>query len=293
MTDNAEKRRVIDFHIHIGLKDQWHDWVHAYHQTSGSEFYDRYEEMTDPDRFALYLESQGIEKAVILPEISPITTGVVPNEYVFDFCRGRSIYIPFCTVNPSLAGRPEEEFRRLIEKGARGLKLYPSYNHFFPNDPRLDPVYRLAQERRLPVLVHTGSSVFPGAKIKYSAPLHLDDVAADFPELRLVMAHGGRGLWYGEAFFLSRIHPHLYLEISGLPPKNLLRYYPDLEKNVDKVVYGSDWPGLPAVSANVAAIQELPLAEESKRKILYGNAARILGLASDGGPAAGGGDPAG
>jgi len=278
--------RIIDFHVHIGLKEHWHAWVHDYQKATGSEFYERYEELTDPDRFALYLESRDIAKAVILPEISPVTTGIVSNEYVFDFCRGRDIFVPFCTINPSLTRRPAEEFLKYIRLGAKGIKLYPSYNHFYPNDPALYPVYALAQDHRLPVLVHTGSSVFRGAKMKYADPIHLDDVAADFPDLVLVMAHGGRGFWYDKAFFLSRIHPHLFLEISGLPPQNLLKYFPDMEKNIDKFIYGSDWPGVPTIAGNVEAIRRLPLAEASKKKILYGNAARILRLVSpEAGPA--------
>jgi len=103
-------------------------------------------------------------------------------------------------------------------------------------------------------------------------------VASDFPDLLLLMAHSGRGLWYEKAFFLSRLHPNLYLEISGLPPKNLLNYFPDMEKDIDKFVYGSDWPGIKTINSNIEAIKELPLAQESIRKILYENAAGILGL---------------
>jgi len=138
------------------------------------------------------------------------------------------------------------------------------------------PVYAEAQEKRLPVLVHTGSSIFRGSKIKYADPIHLDEVASDFPELPLVMAHSGRGLWHDKAFFLSRFHPNLYCEISGLPPKNLLNYFPDLEKNIDKFIFGSDWPGIKSISSNIEAIKKLPLAEESKEKILFKNAALIL-----------------
>ncbi|MCK4932525.1 MAG: amidohydrolase family protein, partial [Candidatus Aminicenantes bacterium] len=75
---------------------------------------------------------------------------------------------------------------------------------------------------------------------------------------------------------LSKLHPNLYLEISGLPPKNLLKYFPDLDKNIDKVVYGSDWPGIQTISQNIEAIKQLPLSEESKEKILYRNALQIL-----------------
>lgn len=270
--------RVIDFHIHIGLKEHWHEWVHDYQKSSQSEFYKRYEELTDPEKFAEYLKSHGIARAVILPDICPVTTGIVPNEYVLEFCEGHDVYVPFCTVNPSLATHPELEAKKYILRGARGIKLYPSYNHFYPNDRRLYPLYSLAQKEQLPVLVHTGSSVFKGSKIKYADPLHLDEVATDFPDLILLMAHAGRGIWYDRAFFLSRLHPRLYLEISGLPPKNLLSYFPDMENNIDKFVYGSDWPAIKTVSANIKAIEKLPLAEESKKKMLHDNAAKILRL---------------
>jgi len=276
--DKRKKPRVIDFHVHIGLKENWHEWVHSYQKSVQSEFYSRYEEMVNPEKFAFYLKSNSIEKAVILPEISPITTGVVSNEYVLEFCQGHDVLIPFCTINPFVVNNPAKEFEKYLKQGAKGIKLYPSYNHFYPNESRMYPLYALAQEEGLPVLVHTGSSVFKGSKIKYADPIHLDDVASDYPDLLLVMAHSGRGLWYEKAFFLSRLHSNLYLEISGLPPKNLLNYFPDLEKNIDKFIYGSDWPGVKTISSNIEAIEELPLAEESKRKILYDNAARLLKL---------------
>lgn len=268
--------KVIDFHVHIGLKEHWHEWVHDYQKSAQTEYYNRYEEMIQPDKFAEYLRSHSVEKAVILAEICPITTGVVPNEYVFEFCQGIDLFLPFCTINPLLTSQPAREFKKYIKMGAKGLKLYPSYNHFYPNEDKIYPLYGLAEEHRLPVLVHTGSSIFKGSKIKYADPIYLDDIATDFPELALLMAHSGRGLWNEKAFFLSRLHPHLFLEISGLPPRKLLNYFPDMEKNIDKFVYGSDWPGIKTIDSNIKAIKELPLAEISIRKILYANAARIL-----------------
>jgi predicted TIM-barrel fold metal-dependent hydrolase len=270
--------KVIDFHVHVGLKEHWHEWIHAYQREAHSEYYERYEEMINPEKFASYLKSHLIERAVILPEISPITTGVVSNEYVMDFCQGHDIFLPFCTINPSLVRRPVQEFEKYIRMGARGIKLYPSYNYFYPNESCLYPLYEMAQEHRLPVLVHTGSSVFKGSKIKYADPIYLDDVASDFPDLHLLLAHSGRSLWYEKASLLSRLHPELYLEISGLSPKNLLNYFPDMEKSIDKFVYGSDWPGIKTINFNIEAIKKLPLSEKSIRKILYENAARILGL---------------
>jgi predicted TIM-barrel fold metal-dependent hydrolase len=272
------KRKVIDFHVHIGQKEHWHEWVLSYQESTQSEYFSRYDEMIDPEKFASYLERNHIEKAVILPEISPITTGVVSNEYVLEFCQGHEVFIPFFTINPFVVNNLAKESEKYLKQGAKGIKLYPSYNHFYPNESRMYPLYALANEEKLPVLIHTGSSVFKGSKIKYADPIWLDDVASDFPDLALVMAHSGRGLWYEKAFFLSRLHPNLYLEISGLPPKNLLNYFPDMEKNIDKFIYGSDWPGVKAISSNIGAIEELPLTQESKKKIFYDNAARLLRL---------------
>jgi len=270
------KVKVIDFHVHVGLKEHWEDWVRQFGEAAQSDFYKRYEEMIVPEKFAAYLKSHNITKAVILPEINPNITGVVPNEYVFEFCQGFDVFVPFCTINPSLSKDPGKDFQKYIRMGARGIKLYPSYSFFYPNDSALYPVYAIAQDYQLPVLVHTGSSIFKGSKIKYADPIHLDDVATDFPELPILMAHCGRGLWYERAFFLSKLHPNLYLEISGLPPKNLLKYFPDLEKNIYKVVYGSDWPGIQTIGQNIEAISNLPLSDKAIEKILYGNAAQIL-----------------
>jgi predicted TIM-barrel fold metal-dependent hydrolase len=164
--------------------------------------------------------------------------------------------------------------------GFRGVKLYPTYQQFYANDSRLYPLYAKAQEKGIPVMIHTGSSIFRGSRLKYGDPLYMDDVAVDFPELILLMAHSGRGFWYNRAYFLAKLHANVYMEISGLPPQKLLNYFPELERVADKVIFGSDWPGMPHIRRNIEAIRSLPLEEETKEKILGGNAARILGLDS-------------
>jgi len=130
----------------------------------------------------------------------------------------------------------------------------------------------------VPVLVHTRSSAFKGARIKYGDPLHLDDAAIDFPDLTLLMAHAGWPFWYPRAFWIARRRANAYLEISGLPAKKLLEDFPALGGLPDKVVYGSDWPGNPYLRRNVEAICTLPLPGETKQKILSRNAARILNV---------------
>jgi predicted TIM-barrel fold metal-dependent hydrolase len=218
---------------------------------------------------------------VALAELSPITTGMLGNEEVMKLSREVDCLIPFCSINPFLVADLGGELERHVtEMGFRGVKLYPTYQHFYPNANRLYPLYAKAEELGIPVMFHTGSSVFRGARIKYGDPLYLDDVAVDFPDLALLMAHSGRGFWYDRAYFLAKLHANLYMEISGLPPQRLLDYFPELERVADKVIFGSDWPGMPYIKRNIEIIRGLPLEEETKEKILGGNAARILGISN-------------
>ena len=122
---------------------------------------------------------------------------------------------------------------RLIALGIRCLKIHPPHqcypaNAYTEGLDALGRIYRRCEERGLPVLVHTGTSIFPGARSKWGNPMELDDVAIDFPKLTIVMAHGGRPLWMEEAFFILRRHPNVYLELSGIPPARLLEYFPRL-----------------------------------------------------------------
>ena len=272
---------VIDFHFHISHCEQIHPWVIEWAQSTFGEgdVEDYIREIMTPDGVQHFLDECGVDYAVALAELSPITTGIITNEIVSEFCQGIERLIPFCNVNPALVARLDEALERYVtEMGFRGVKLYPVYQHFYPNDRRIYPLYAKAQELDIPVMMHTGSSIFREARLKYSDPLYLDDVAVDFPDLTLIMAHSGRGFWYDRTFFLSRLHKNVYMEIAGLPPQKLLTYFPDLEKNADKVVFGSDWPGMPHIKRNIEMIRELPLAESAKEKILGCNAAQILGL---------------
>jgi predicted TIM-barrel fold metal-dependent hydrolase len=130
---------------------------------------------------------------------------------------------------------------------------------------------------RIPVIFHIGSSIFKGTKLKYCDPIYLDDIAVDFPDLKIIMAHSGRGFWYSDCFALSRLHKNIYMDITGLPPQNLLNYFPELEKNSEKILFGSDWPTMPtSIVKNVEAIKSLPLSNRTIEAILYKNASKIL-----------------
>jgi hypothetical protein len=270
---------VIDFHIHLGGREHWLPWV--------NEFWERFfessgidpDEIMEPQRLQNLLKEEGVDYAVALAEVNPLSTGVVTNEYVAEFCKGVESLIPFANINPYTTPEPAKKLEIYVkEYGFKGLKLLPSYQWFYPNDNKIYPIYAKAEELQIPVMIHTGSSIFKGHRMKYSDPIYLDDVAVDFPDLTLIQAHSGRGFWYDRAFFLAQLHENVYLEIAGLPPQNLLTYFPQLERLAHKVLFGSDWPGCPGIRKNIEAVKNLPLSSEAKAKILGENAARILSL---------------
>src|SRR5436189_41916 len=151
------------------------------------------------------------------------------------------------------------------------------------DDPRalleeLRNIYRRCDQRGRPVMIHTGTSLFPGARSKYGNPMELDDVAIDFPDLRIVMAHGGRPLYMEEAFFVLRRHRGMWLDVSGIPPARLLEYFPRLSELADRVLWGTDWPspGVKDMRINIDQFLTLPLSDPHKKAILETNALALF-----------------
>ena len=274
-----KKELVIDFHFHAGMYHELHPWVTEWIKAQMDKPESFVNSVLTPERIDRYIKENGLDYAVALAEISPVTTGVLSNESVAELCREIDCLIPFCNINPFMVADLSEELDKYVnEMDFRGVKLYPTYQHFYANDSRLYPLYAKAQELNIPVMIHTGSSIFRGARLKYGDPIYMDDVAVDFPNLTLLMVHSGRGFWYDRAFFLTKLHKNVFMEIAGLPPQKLLEYFPDLEQVADKVIFGSDWPGMPHIKRNIEIIRKLPLKEETIKKILGRNAAKILDL---------------
>lgn len=270
---------IIDFHTHLLKKDMSNPSLLNFLEEINPEFYARIEEYANnPQLFTEYLKSQGVKYAVVLPEHAPATSAFVPTEAVLEYCHGHDMLLPFASLNPNTHPDLTTKLEYYVKDcKVKGLKLLPSYQFFYPNEARLYPLYAKAQELRIPVVFHVGSSIFKGTRLKYCAPIHLDDVAVDFPDLKIIMAHSGRGFWYHECFFLSRFHKNIYMDITGLPPKNLLDYFPELEKNSEKIIFGSDWPPIPKdIGENIEAIKSLPLSDRTIENILCNNAQRLL-----------------
>jgi len=278
---SREHTPIIDFHIHIAPHQQdTPGYENLLADVFGSmeavrEFKRHY---ADPANMVAKLQDYGVDYGVALAEYTPLVTGCCTNEMVEEYCRGRKELLPFCSFNPFEEQDMPGALRRLYDRGFKGIKLYPSYNHYHINDARMYPLYSLAQELGLPILIHTGTSTFKNTRLKYANPIDVDDVAVDFPELTILMAHAGRMAWYGEAMTLARLHRNVYIELSGLAVKKLLQLFPDMERFSHKFVFGTDWPQVDTAK-NIAAIRGLGLSEAAQSRILGGNAARILGLA--------------
>ena len=225
--------------------------------------------------------------AVLLAMDTSTSTGwpPVPNDHIAAAVRAHAdVFIGFAGVDPWKGRLAVDEARRAREVlGLRGLKLHPGLQKFAPNDDRFYPLWAAAAELGLVCLFHTGmmgtGAGLPGGggyKLKYVNPLLLDDVAADFPSLEIIMAHPGWP-WQPEQLAMARHKANLYIDLSGWSPK----YFPgELVQNMngllqDKCLFGSDWPFL-SPERWLADFAALPIGEAVRRKILRDNAQRLL-----------------
>jgi len=231
------------------------------------------------------LDADGIERALLVNYPSPDLMGFTSrvNQYVAEYCAAApDRLIAMGGVHPRFTEDAAAEVRRAADMGVRALKLHPPHMAVEPNAylhglDALRALYEEAQRLKLPVMIHTGTSIFPGARSRTGEPMPIDDVAVDFPDLTLILAHGGRPLWMEQAFFLVRRFPRVYMDVSSIPPRSILRYWPRLAEVADKVLYGSDWPapGVRSMADNLRAFRELGLPAEAEAKILDGNARKL------------------
>jgi len=271
--------RVIDFHIHTSTTSQAAVQVVDFFQNANRFYLEHFTKKIGPDEVIDYLRMEGVEKAASLAEYNPLSSGVVTNEFVSAFCAGHEELIPIGSIDfHSPVSFIEQAHKAVDELGMKGFKLLPSYDNYYPHDPRLYPVYAFAQERGLPIMFHTGTSIFAGTRIKYADPLFLDDVACDFPKLTMLLEHGGRPFWYDRVAWMLLRHKNIHVGVAGIPAKHLYANFKNIENYSDRFVFGSDWPGIPDIHIMAEKLMDLPISREVKEKMFYHNAARILGL---------------
>lgn len=269
--------QIIDFHLHVGTHDNWTPWVMEFFRQTSPFYYGNFSDEITPEGVIGFLRSQGVEKAVVLSEYAPKATGVVTSQYTSAFCQGHEELIPFGSVCLYEGGPVADQAdRALRELGVRGFKMLPTYAHFFPNDPVLFPFYEVAQAAGVPVMFHTGTSIFKGSRVKYGDPLLLDDVADEFPKLKILLEHGGRPFWYDRAAWMITRHENVHIGTAGIPIRQLPQHFTHLERYSDRFVFGSDWPGVADVKGQIDRVMALQISEGAKERILGENARRLL-----------------
>lgn len=274
-------RRLIDVHLHpanlAGLKLSWDVWVQRFDSPRLQALYDE-DGAVRPEAFDAYLAEEGVDVAVVLTEYSPKVTGWQTVEEMLPLVSDRVRFA--ANVNPHVHHPVAEELERQLGLGAVALKVHPVHGGFPANDRALYPAYEICRSAGIPVVVHCGTSNFPGAMNQYADPILLDDVLRDFPDLHVVLAHGGRGWWYDAAAFLAMSNDHVWIELSGLPPSRLETYYArhDWARLTRRMIFATDWPDIPGIAANARRVAALCPDDETADLVLAGNAAHVYRL---------------
>jgi uncharacterized protein len=276
---------ITDCHVHVEPYEMFRPEALALMKAKRANFEELESYARSPKAFLAYLDRCGVDRAALINYVAPEVIGFGPevNEFVAEYVRADPKRLIACgSVHPRHTKNILADVEQLLRLGIRMIKIHPPHQLLYPNDyvrgvKELEIIYRAAEANGIPVMIHTGTSVFPGARNKYGDPIHVDDVAVDFPKLKILLAHGGRPLWMETAFFLIRRHANVYLDISGIPPKRLLEYFPRLSEIASKTLFGTDWPGpgVPDIKQNVDEFRALPISEEMRARIFGGTAAEI------------------
>jgi hypothetical protein len=284
---NLDDIVAIDVHTHAevsrrtgedGLKPEW--------RAAAAKYFGE-DALPTPDDVADYYRERKM-MAVIFSVDAETVTGrkAVRNEEIAEVAAANpDVLIPFASVDPHKPDAVDEAKRLICDHGVRGFKFHPNIQAFFPDDRSVYPLYEAIAEAGLPALFHTGHSGIGtglpgggGVRLKYSNPMHLDDVAADFPELTIVMAHPSFP-WQDEAISIALHKQQVYIDLSGWSPKyfspNLISYANTLLR--DRVLFGSDFP-LITPDRWLEDFAKADFKDEVRPLILKENAVKMLGL---------------
>jgi uncharacterized protein len=280
---------AIDMHTHAEVSSRVPDdpsWK-EFEEASKHYFKDERPHMTISEIAAYYRKRK--MACVIFPVDMESTSRIkrVPNEEVAEVAaENADVLIPFASIDPAKGKMGAREARRLIGQfGVKGFKFHPSVQEFYPNDRSAYLLYEVIAEAGLPAVFHTGHSGIGagmrgggGIRLKYSNPMYLDDVAVDFPDMPIIMAHPSFP-WQDEALSVSLHKPQVYIDLSGWSPKyfppQLVQYANTLLKH--KVLFGSDFPLL-TPDRWLADFEQIGIKPEVRPLILKENAIKLLRL---------------
>jgi predicted TIM-barrel fold metal-dependent hydrolase len=277
---------AIDVHVHAEVSRDGRDGMPPEYREAAARYFKSHTLPTADDVAAYYRERN--MAAVIFTVDFELQTGrpPIPNEEIAEVARANDdVLIPFASVDPARKDAVERARRLIDEHGVKGFKFHPNLQAFFPNDSSAYPLYEVIAEAELPALFHTGHSGIGtglpgggGLRLKYSNPMALDDVAADFPELKIVLAHPSFP-WQDEAISIALHKANVWIDLSGWSPKYFppqLVQYANTQLRT-KVLFGSDYPMI-TPDRWLADFEQAPFKDEVRPLILKQNAVELLDL---------------
>jgi predicted TIM-barrel fold metal-dependent hydrolase len=284
---NLERIVAIDVHTHAWKSALRVDDAPTESQEAMGRYF-RYapQHQTVPEMAEMY-RKLGMAFVVFTVDGEKGASRRITNEEIAELAhRHADVAIPFASINPHRGAEGVRQARRLIEQyKVKGFKFHPSVQEFHPNDRMAYPLYEAIAEAKLPALFHTGQTGVGaqtpgggGIRLKYSHPMLLDDVAADFPDMPIILAHPSFP-WQEEALSVATHKPQVYIDLSGWSPKYfppiLVQYANTLLK--DRILFGSDYPVM-APERWLAEFDKLPIKPEVRPLILKENAVKLLKL---------------
>jgi predicted TIM-barrel fold metal-dependent hydrolase len=278
--------RFIDIHVHPPVEEFLNGALAPYREQLAEYFGRPLEVMTTTEIADYYRGLDG--KAVILAWSAQTATGMPPfrNETVSQMvAEAPDVFLGFGSVDPHRGSAAVAAVHRAARDGLLGLKFHPSAQHFSPSDEEFLPIFEAAAEENLIVLSHTGFTGLGagtpggmGIKHRHANPMHLDDIAATFPDLQIIMAHPSWP-WQAEALAIARHKTNVWIDLSGWSPKYLSQELLDAVRGplADRTLFGTDFPFI-TPEKWLRDWETLEMPDDLSRQILHDNAARLLGL---------------
>lgn len=270
---------IIDTHSQLCTKEAMKSFPPAMKASYESKF--KGMKTFELEDIILDMDKAGVDVAVIVAVDADTTYHYrLPNELIAEAVRNYpDRLIGFAGVDPHKGLLAVDEVKRSVEElGLTGLKFISHLHEMPPNDPRMYPILAEAQRLNIPVLFHTGVHFHEGARLKYCRPEYLDDVAIDFPDLKIIAAHFGFP-WFYEALSVVQKNSNLYFNIAGWAPRRIPEYVIKMMNGPlsGRALLGSDFP-LISRSRIMKELRELPIKESTLQKVISENPAAVLGI---------------
>jgi uncharacterized protein len=288
MTMNLDAVTAIDTHVHIEEDSRGCFSLDEELLAASAKYFRAGADRTPTlDRVADFYRQRQMAAVVFTVDAHTATghRALSSREIVEQAAAHDDVLIPFASVDPHDGTAAVSAFRDLVAAGARGLKLHPSLQGFAPNDPAHYPLYAAAAELAVPIVFHTGQTGIGaglpggrGIKLRYSDPMLLDDIAADHPDLTVIMAHPSVP-WQDAAISIATHKANVYIDLSGWSPKY---FPPQLVRAANgllqrKILFGSDYPVI-SPDRWMTDFDALEIKAEVRPLILKENAVRVLRL---------------